>query len=56
MPDRTEMSSPNSPPASTLSSYLEHTASALSSAASYMRLPALASTVSDVLEDLVIWN
>lgn len=44
MPDRSEMSSSNSAPASTLSSYLEQTASALSSVASYMRLPALAST------------
>ncbi|KAG8428374.1 bem46 protein, variant [Metarhizium acridum] len=38
------MSSPNSAPASTLGGYLEQTASALSSVASYMRLPALAST------------
>ncbi|TWU77204.1 hypothetical protein ED733_008641 [Metarhizium rileyi] len=38
------MSSSNSAPTSTLSSYLEQTVSALSSIASYMRLPALAST------------
>ncbi|GAO13926.1 hypothetical protein UVI_02034830 [Ustilaginoidea virens] len=38
------MSSPNSPPASTLTGYMEQTVSALSSVASYMRLPALAST------------
>ncbi|KAK2590695.1 bem46 protein, variant [Conoideocrella luteorostrata] len=44
MSDRSEMSSSDSAPASTLSSYLEQTASALSSAVSYMRLPALAST------------
>lgn len=40
------MSNSNAPPSSTLASYLEQTASVLSSAASYMRLPALASTVS----------
>lgn len=45
MPDRSEMSSSNSPPASTMSSYMEQTAAALSSVASYLRLPALASTV-----------
>ncbi|QLI73756.1 Protein bem46 [Metarhizium brunneum] len=38
------MSSHSSAPASTLGSYLEQMASALSSVASYMRLPALAST------------
>ncbi|KND94715.1 Protein bem46 [Tolypocladium ophioglossoides CBS 100239] len=38
------MSNSNQPPPSTFSSYLEQTAALLSSAASYMRLPALAST------------
>ncbi|KAM4054948.1 serine aminopeptidase, s33 domain-containing protein [Hirsutella rhossiliensis] len=38
------MSSPNSSPPSSLTGFLEQTASLLSSAASYMRLPALAST------------
>ncbi|POR30852.1 Protein bem46, partial [Tolypocladium paradoxum] len=41
---RAAMSNSNQSPPSTLSGYLEQTASLLSSAASYMRLPALAST------------
>jgi hypothetical protein len=45
MPEKSDMSNADSPPTSTLASYMEHTASMLSSAASYMRLPALASTV-----------
>lgn len=45
MPEEPAMSNSNSAPSSTFSSYLEQTASMLSSAASYMRLPALASTV-----------
>ena len=46
MPGRTSMSGdPNPSPPSTMSTYLEQTTSVLSSVGSYMRLPALASTV-----------
>jgi hypothetical protein len=46
MPGRTSMSGDSNPsPPSTMSTYLEQTTSVLSSVGSYMRLPALASTV-----------
>ncbi|CAM1506611.1 Fc.00g062520.m01.CDS01 [Cosmosporella sp. VM-42] len=51
------MSNPNSPPSSSLTTYLEQTASLLSSVASYMRLPALASTgIAAVLTSLLYFK
>ena len=44
MPDRADMANSQSSPPTTLAGYLEQTVSALGSVASYMRLPALAST------------
>ncbi|CEJ82572.1 Putative Bem46 family protein [[Torrubiella] hemipterigena] len=56
MPERQAMSSSNSPP-STLSGYLDQTVSALSSIASYMRLPAIASTgIAAVLTSLLYFK
>ncbi|KAI1053144.1 hypothetical protein LB505_010319 [Fusarium chuoi] len=46
------MSSSNSPTSQTSNSYVEQTVSVLSSVASYMRLPALASTMSPSLPTL----